>query len=219
MAGEAHTLLLLAMGEARSGRRDAAPAFRESLRLLEEVGGYHRSQATGHSSLIWIAEQQERYGDMLDHAVRALELSRAAGDQTLEIMSLNDVGYSHARLGHYGQAIVLRAGAGGSGPPGNELGVRRLGQPRLHPSQARHHQRAVTCYERSLDLCRELADRYNEAGTLDRLGDVHHGAGDARAARWAWTQALRTLDELGHPDSDRVRAKIRVPDNQLPAVI
>ena len=43
---------------------------------------------------------------MLDHAVRALELSRAAGDQTLEIMSLNDVGYSHARLGHYGQAIA-----------------------------------------------------------------------------------------------------------------
>ncbi len=54
---------------------------------------------------------------------------------------------------------------------------------------------------------------------LDRLGDVHHSAGDARAARWAWTQALRTLDELGHPDSDRVRAKVRVPGNRLPAVI
>jgi hypothetical protein len=62
-------------------------------------------------------------------------------------------------------------------------------------------------------------DAVDEAGTLDRLGDVHHGAGDARAARWAWTQALRTLDELGHPDSDRVRAKIRVPGDRLPAVI
>jgi len=63
------------------------------------------------------------------------------------------------------------------------------------------------------------ADRYNEAGTLDRLGDVHHSTGDARAAGWAWTQALRTLDELGHPDSDRVRAKLQVSDGRLPAVI
>jgi hypothetical protein len=42
---------------------------------------------------------------------------------------------------------------------------------------------------------------------------------DARAANWAWTQALRTLNELGHPDSDRVRAKLRVSDGRLPAVI
>jgi tetratricopeptide (TPR) repeat protein len=195
VAGEAHALLLLALGDARSGRRDATPQFRESLRLFETIDGYHRSRVTALSSLIWIAEQQERYSDMLGHAVRALQLSRAAGDQTLEIMSLNDVGYSHARLGNYGQAIAY-----------------------FHHKLGDYH-RAVTCYERSLDLCRELADRYNEAGTLDRLGDVHHGAGDTRAARWAWTQALRTLDELGHPDGDRLRAKIRVPDGRLPAVI
>ena len=221
VAGEAHALLLLALGDARSGRRDAAPAFRESLRLLDAVGGYHRSQATGHSSLIWIAEQQERYGDMLDHAERALAVSRAAGDPTLEIMSLNDVGYSHARLGNYGQAIAFcgqaLAGSRAAGERNWESAAwDSLGY--IHHKLG-DHQRAVTCYERSLDLCRELADRYNEAGTLDRLGDVHHSAGDARAARWAWTQALRTLDELGHPDSDRVRAKISVPGDRLPAVI
>jgi tetratricopeptide (TPR) repeat protein len=220
-AGEAHALLLLALGDARSGRRDAAPAFRESLRLLDAAGGYHRSQATGHSSLIWIAEQQERYGDMLDHAERALTLSRAAGDQTLEIMSLNDVGYSHARLGNYGQAIAYcgqaLAGSRAAGERNWESAAwDSLGY--IHHQLGDHH-RAITCYERSLDLCRELADRYNEAGTLDRLGDVHHGAGDTRAARWAWTQALRLLDELGHPDSGRVRAKIIVPGDRLPAVI
>ena len=222
VAGEAHALLLLALGDARSGRRDAAAAaFRESLRLLEAVGGYHRSQVTGHSSLIWIAEQQERYEDMLDHAVRALGLSRAAGDQTLEIMSLNDVGYSHARLGNYGQAIVYcgqaLAGSRAAGERNWESAAwDSLGY--IHHKLG-DHQRAVTCYERSLDLCRELTDRYNEAGTLDRLGDVHLSAGDGRAARWAWTQALRTLDELGHPDSERVRAKIRGPGDRLPAVI
>jgi DNA-binding SARP family transcriptional activator len=220
-AGEAHALLLLALGDARSGRRDATAQFRESLRLFETADGYHRSQVTAHSSLIWIAEQQERYSDMLGHAVRALELSRAAGDETLEIMSLNDVGYSHARLGNYGQAIAYcgqaLAGSRAAGERNWESAAwDSLGY--IHHKLGDHH-RAVTCYERSLDLCRELADRYNEAGTLDRLGDVHHSAGDTRAARWAWTQALRTLDELGHPDGDRVRAKVRVPDGRLPAVI
>jgi tetratricopeptide (TPR) repeat protein len=221
VAGEAHALLLLALGDARSGRRDAAPAFRESLRLFEAVGGYHRSQVTAHSSLIWIAEQQERYGDMLGHAVRALRLSRAAGDATMEIMSLNDVGYSQARLGNFGQAIAYcgqaLAGSRAAGERNWESAAwDSLGY--IHHKLGDHH-RAVTCYERSLDLCRELADRYNEAGTLDRLGDVHHSVGDLRAARWAWAQALRTLDELGHPDGDRVRAKISVPGARLPAVI
>ena len=221
MAGEAHALLLLGLADARSGCRDAAPALRESLRLLEAAGGYHRSQATGHSSLIWIAEQQERYADMLEHAERSLALARAVGDQTLEIMSLGDVGYSHARLGNYGQAIAYcgqaLAGSRAAGERNWEAASwDSLGY--IH-HQLGDHPRAVTCYERSLDLCRELADRYNEAGTLDRLGDVHDSAGDVRAARWAWAQALRTLDDLGHPHRDRVRAKIPVPGDRLPAVI
>ena len=220
-AGEAHAQLLLALGYTRSGRRDASPHFRAALRLLETVGGYHSSLVSVHSSLIWIAEQQGRYDDMLGHAVRALEVSRAAGDRNLEIMSLNDVGYSHTRLGNYRQAIrycgQALAGSREAGERSWESAAwDSLGY--IH-HQLGHHRHAVTCYERSLGLCRELADRYNEAGTLDRLGDVHSSAGDLDAARWAWTQALRTLDEIDHPDSDRVRAKLRVPGGKLPAVI
>ena len=69
---------------------------------------------------------------------------------------------------------------------------------------------AITCYERSLSLCRELADRYNEADTLDHLGRVHHSAGDSGAARWAWTQALRIFDAIDHPGGGPVRARLRL---------
>lgn len=48
---------------------------------------------------------------------------------------------------------------------------------------------AVTCYERSLDLTRGLADLVNEADTLASLGDVHQSAGDTMAARRAWGYA------------------------------
>jgi tetratricopeptide (TPR) repeat protein len=220
-AGEAHARLMLALGYARSGRRDAAPDLRAALELLETAGGYHSSQVIAHSTLIWLAEQQERYADMLDHATCALELSRAAGDRTLEIMSLNDVGYSHARLGNYRQAAIFCGQALAGSRDAGQLNWESAAWDSLGyiHHQLGDYQRAVTCYERSLDLCREMADRFNEAGTLDRLGDVHHSAGDASAARWAWTQALRTLDELGHPNSDRVRAKLRGPGNRLSAVI
>jgi hypothetical protein len=52
-------------------------------------------------SLIWLAEHHEGPVGALRHAMQTLELSRAAGDRMPEIMSLNDVGYSHALFVHY----------------------------------------------------------------------------------------------------------------------
>jgi len=210
-AGEAHALLLLALGYARSGRsQEASPYFGQALRLLEKIGGWHSSRVIAQSSLIGIAEQQERHDDMLGHALRALELSRAAGDRILEMMSLNDVGYCHAMLGNYRQAIVCceRALAGS-----REAGERNRESATWDSlgyiqHQLGDHRRAIACYERSLELCRELADRYNEAATLDRLGDAHRSAGDLGAARWAWARALRIFDEIDHPGGDRLRAKL-----------
>jgi DNA-binding SARP family transcriptional activator len=220
-AGEAHALVLLGLGYGPSGRlREAVPHLHAALRLLETIGGCHRSRVRAHRTLSWIAEQQERHADMLSHAAAALELSRAAGDLALEITSLNDVGYSHALLGDYRQAIsYCERSLVGSQEAGernwesaawDSLGYihHRLGS----------HRRAITCYERSLELSRELADRFNEAGTLDHLGDVHRSAGDMDAARWAWAQALRTFDEIGHPGAVQVRAKLGGLDRRLRSV-
>jgi tetratricopeptide (TPR) repeat protein len=156
---------------------------------------------------------------MLSHATAALELSREAGDLALEVTSLNDVGYSHALLRNYRQAINYceRSLAGSQ-----EAGERNWESAAWDSLGYIHHQLgsyrcAITCYERSLNLCRELADRFNEAGTLDHLGDVHRSAGDMDAARWAWTQAVRTFDEIGHPGSEQVRAKLRSLDCPVPA--
>jgi tetratricopeptide (TPR) repeat protein len=218
--GEAHSLLLLALGYARSARfHDASPHFLHALRLLETIGGYRRSQVAAHSGLTWIAQEQERHADMLSHSLQALELSRAAGDQPLEVMSLNDAGYSHALCGNYQQAISYceRALAGSQ-----QIGERNWEAASWHSlgyihRQLGNYQRAISCYERSLGLCRELADRYNEADTLDHLGDVLCSDGDIDAAHWAWKQALRIFDEIDHPAGDRVRAKLGPHGYQLPA--
>jgi DNA-binding SARP family transcriptional activator/Tfp pilus assembly protein PilF len=217
-AGEAHALVLLGLGYGPSGRiREATPLLQTALRLLETIGGCHRSQVRAHRTLSWVAEQQERHADMLSHASAALELARSAGDVALEVMSLNDVGYSHALLGNYRQAISYceRSLAGSQ-----EAGERNwesaawdsLGY--IH-HQLGHHGQAISCYERSLDLDRELADLFNEAVTLDHLGDVHRSAGDMDAARWAWGQAVRTFDEIGHPGAGQIRAKLGGLDRSL----
>ncbi len=218
-AGEAHGLVLLGLGYARSGRHpEAVPLMTDALRMLAGTEDYGRTQVMAYSSLAWIAELEERYSDMLGHAERALQLSWSSADRSMEIMSLGDVGYCHARLGNYSQAIrycgqaLARSKAAGErtweSSSWDSLGYvyHQLGD----------HRRSVTCYERSLGLARETADRFNEAGILDRLGDVHASAGDQDAARWAWMQSLRTFDAIDHPEGDRIRAKVRLAGPRLP---
>jgi hypothetical protein len=67
-------------------------------------------------------------------------------------------------------------------------------------------------------LCRSRADRYNEAATLDHLGDVHRSAGNIDAAHRAWALALRIFEEINHPDGDLVRGKLFPATGQLHAV-
>jgi tetratricopeptide (TPR) repeat protein len=62
-------------------------------------------------------------------------------------------------------------------------------------------QRAIACFERSLNLNRELADLHSEAGKLASLCAVYERMGWAQAARLARRHALRILTDLHHPDA------------------
>jgi tetratricopeptide (TPR) repeat protein len=74
--------------------------------------------------------------------------------------------------------------------------------------QLRDYQRAGECYRRAVELFRQIGDRYEEAQTLVRTGDVFEDAGAADAARAAWQAALGILEELDHIDAARIRAKL-----------
>lgn len=211
-AGEAHVLMALGMGYSRSGRfREAEPLFHQALQLLETAGGYLCSQAMAHHGLTWLAEHRQRPADMLRHTQAAYALWRAAGNQLMHVATLNDIGYCHALAGDYQQAISYCERAL---PAVQELGDVSMESNTWHSlghiyHQLGSHQRAIACYERSAAMSRDLADLFNEADTLSRLGEVHHSAGDLRAARRAWTQALRIFEETGHPEAWRIRARLR----------
>lgn len=78
-----------------------------------------------------------------------------------------------------------------------------------------HPNEAVFHYEQALDRYRNLGHRYHEADTLSSLGDVYFTDGNTSAARQAWHGALAILEQLDHPDADKVRAKVTKLDGRM----
>jgi len=217
--GEAHSLLRLALGYAKSGRTTLCqPLLRDALRLFEAIGDLPK-QALAHRTLLWLAERQKRPAEMLSHSRRCYELYQMADHRAGQALALQDIGHAYALLGDYDEAIAHceRALAtmreldvwAWEGAVWDSLGY-------IHHRRG-DYQQAIVCYERALGLAREFADRFNEADSLNNLGDVHRSAGDLAAARRSWTQALRIFDEIDHPDRDWVRAKLRVDDHAATA--
>ena len=218
ITGQAHCLHRLAVGYTRSGRfHDAGPLLEQALQLFETTGDQF-GQAYAHGMLGLLANRQQHTPAALGHFTRALDLYRAA-DHPGQAMVLNDIGYAHALLGNYPQALACCEQA--------LAVIRDLGASNWENAvwdslgyvyhQLGDHQQAITCYQRSLDLSRELADRWKEAATLDHLGDTYKSLGDTTAAHWAWTQALRIFDEIDHPDGDGLPAKLHPNRGQAPA--
>ena len=76
-------------------------------------------------------------------------------------------------------------------------------------SSSASHAEATACYQQAIELHREVGSRWAAAETLGHLGDACHAAGEPAEARAAWEEALAILDDLRHPDADRIRAKLR----------
>jgi tetratricopeptide (TPR) repeat protein len=215
LAGQAHSRYHIAVGYARAGRaHDAVLECQQALAQFESIGD-RVSQAIVHGSLAWFSQLQEDIAASLRHSLRAQELFQAAGHRAGQAMVLNDIGFANALLGNYAEGLAfceqsLRE-------------IREVGTPSWEAStwdslgyihsKLGDYELAVTCYERSIELFKGQADEASEADVLDSLGDAHHRAGQIAAAHRAWARAMRTFDEIGHPDADRIRAKLRLRDS------
>jgi DNA-binding SARP family transcriptional activator len=170
-------------------------------------------QAQTHQNLASLWDRQGGYADALAHAQRCLALYRLAGHRRGHADALNAVGWCHAQLGDHAQALLHCEQAltllqelddrAGEAATWDSIGFAH--------HQLGHHARAVECYHRALALSRELGARYDEADILHQLGDIHHATGDLTAATAAWAEGLAILDDLDHPDADRLRAKLHAP--------
>jgi DNA-binding SARP family transcriptional activator/tetratricopeptide (TPR) repeat protein len=188
---------------------EAESHYREVLEAFAAAGDLS-GEADTCIGLAEVAEQQHRPADALQYSRRALALSRLAGDPIGEALALNSVGCDHVTLREYHQALTSCQEALALM---QELGMREGEACAWSTTGDAHHgladyEQAAICYQRALGLYRELGDRYFEADALNRLGDVRLSAGDSSAARRAWAQARRILEEIDHADADGVRAKL-----------
>jgi DNA-binding SARP family transcriptional activator len=173
--------------------------------------GHQAGQANVHNTLAYLHGQQHDFRLALQHAGLALALYQALGSVRGQAAALSANSWYLALLGEYEQAIVY---CHRTLVLFNRVGDRR-GQAGVWDSlgYAHHHlgrnAEALGCYQQALDLVRDLRDRHAEAGILVHLGDMYDSAGDAGAARLAWTGALRILTELDHADVQDVHAKLR----------
>jgi DNA-binding SARP family transcriptional activator len=209
-AGLAHTRSGLGLAHARLGHYDDAHAhYLRALDLFGELGD-RAGQANTHLSLCTVFEPRGRYREALVHAQHALDLYRTTGNQVGQANAMNNLGWLHAQLEDHQQALAYCKQALALQQGLADLDGEAAAWDSL--AYAHHllgdHRQAVACCLRSLELYRELGDRYIETEVLVRLGETHRAAGNPGAAREVWQQALRILEELGHPDADDVRTRL-----------
>jgi transcriptional regulator with XRE-family HTH domain/tetratricopeptide (TPR) repeat protein len=213
--GEALSRRMLALGRARLGHYEQAHAdLMVCLGLFQQLGD-RQGEAWALEDLSSADEHLGRVEEYLTHVEQALTLSRAIGDQAGEAAALNNVGWHCALRGEYRkaqefcrQAIALHVKLGL--PYGQAQSWDTLGYAE---HQLGHLSEAANCYHQALGLFLQLGDSFNRATTLTRLGDNRYCAAEPGPARDAWSQAVQILDELQHPDADRVRAKLASLDN------
>lgn len=200
----------LARAYTRLNRFDDADAQLQDALTLYIQSADLTGQADTHDYLSLLWWRRNGLEASLEHARKFLDLSRAVGHPGRLARALNGVGWVQALLGDHqsalvscGQALVIFKELGDLHGQANTWDS--LGYAHHHLG---HHARAMGCYRNTVTLARQLGDRYQEADTLGNLGDVHLATGHPRAARDAWQRALTILDELDHPDADRVRAKL-----------
>ncbi len=211
-AAQAHAHFNVATAYARMARYGEAQtqlghAF-ELYTALDDRGG----QAKVQYQMGWVSNRQGEHQQAVRHARQALRLYRLAGQPMMASRTLNSLGWAYALAGDFARAR-----------PRCELALAQMHETGDLTFQAgtsdslgfiHHHlgdfALAVSHYQRALELFRRLEDRFYEADTLRHLGDTHHAAGDDDAARKAWRHAVQILDQLGHPDAEPVRSKLRM---------
>jgi DNA-binding SARP family transcriptional activator len=149
--------------------------------LRARHSGSRDEQARLHIRLNWVLDRLEQWAEGLDHAHQALELFTALGNRAGIAHSMNAIGWCHAQLGAYDDAVTWCEAAlrlsqelgdrDGEAHTWDSLG---FAHDRLDA-----HSRAIECYGRAIDLWRDLGVRAYEADTLERLARAYEAAGDS----------------------------------------
>ncbi|MFM9444372.1 AfsR/SARP family transcriptional regulator [Streptomyces acidiscabies] len=208
---EAKARRALGFAYGRLGQDDRAHTELDAAMALFTELGDPGGQARTHRSLGFLANGRDDHDAALRHYALALDLYRSVDHLTGQALVLNETGWTYILHGAYRQAVAectravaLHQRIGDTN--GEAAAWDSLGYAHHHMG---HHQEALRCYERALKLYQHMNDRYLEADTLLHMGDTHEARGSRTASVPLWREAVRILDELGHPEAEQARARLR----------
>jgi DNA-binding SARP family transcriptional activator/tetratricopeptide (TPR) repeat protein len=208
--GETISLMNLATTHMMRGRfRTALEWYERAMARLDEI-----------DDLVGRASVRKRLGDTYRRIGRptaaanfyqaALSLFEGAGNQRGQADVLTALGELHLELDEPATSIRLCEQA-------ISLHIHTLNERRTADAfrvlsaaylRIQRPLNAAASAERAVECYAATGNRRQLAKSLDLLGQAHAATGQAAAARTAWTEAVRSYDELGDPVGDDVQRKI-----------
>jgi transcriptional regulator with XRE-family HTH domain/tetratricopeptide (TPR) repeat protein len=200
----------LAIAQGRSGvLGPAAQSLRRVLGFYSDCGD-QEGEGYAHRLLGNILNELGQQEAALEHRRQALRLFETLGDEAAQTRALNAVGWSHAQLGDFMVALdyCTRSAEMADLLKHSRSVAAAWDSIGFIKHAMRDLEGAAEAYERALVAWRDTGERYYEAGTLERLGELRVDSGDQRGAVDAWWSALVFYEELGLSQADGVRTRL-----------
>jgi len=209
--GEARVLGNLGFAALRQGRyADGTVHLSKSLAVCRDIGD-RRGQAGALANLGEIELRQGRYEQAASYLREALGGFRQVGDLVSDADTVANLGISELRQGRHkkatdylSQALAICRQIGDV--PRQALALNGLGEVLVameRPVQARRQ------FDAALKLAIQAGEKYEQARAHDGLAGAYQASGARSQARRHWREALAGYAELGAPEADEVRERLK----------
>jgi tetratricopeptide (TPR) repeat protein len=216
--------LMLGWMYGRTGQVEKAQEHgTQSLQLSRTVGdGF--GEAASHFILAMACSLQQEESEGFNHAKQALDFFHTTKDYRWQARAHRLYAWIHGQCenhseaaGHCRQALRLLQQVNGSHDEAATV-ENFLAWTQYHLG---NYEEAILYYEKAIAKYQELADHYNEAKILLRLGDTYHASDNPTSSRTSWQRAVNILAHLNLPHADQIQIKLNkrlnamVPDESV----
>jgi len=193
------------------GQYEQAQTFLKRALTIFPALGDRGGQAAVLTSLGVIHHRRGNYATAARCYQESLAIHQATNNRYRKAVTLSNLGMAYrSQLEHAKAMTCYEEGLSLFRQLGDQRGqatiLTNLGE--LHEAEGRLAE-AVACHQESLAISRTVGDRPGEAEALRGLGDALHALGRGQEARTRWQQALDITEQLGLPEADEVRARLR----------
>ena len=192
------------LGQQRQGREN----LERALALFTELDNAP-GMAESHRLLAFQANANGDHDTALAHYESAIDSYRRIEDEASQAAVYNEVGWTHILRGDYQlaltrcqEALILHTKLdddAGAAADWDSLGY-------AHHHLGQYHE-AIACYDTAVRLYQHVGDRALEADTLRHIGEAELALGKRAESRETVARAVAILEDLGHPDAAKIRAR------------